>query len=204
MSEIFKEKKENIWSIFSKEISGRFIEGQSWHSDRTEIDYLGFQIVFDNYTLWSGKYNQIYTRIIVPFYSDFDFSFEIYRSDILTKIETLFGSQDVKIGRPEFDKAFVVKSNNELKVKTLLQNQKIRSFIEAQKKGNLEISKCNGIWKPKLEKNEFQLSFYLEGELNDLEKLKELKNFFMELIDQLTKTNIITTNKLYTYKTDSL
>jgi hypothetical protein len=191
MSEFFTRKSSDTWLRFAKEINGIFIEGKSWESDKVISQYKNFDILFDNYTLWSGKYNQIYTRIIVPFYSETDFEFEIYRGDIMTWLEFFFGSQDIKIGRPEFDKQFVVKSNSELKIKTLLQNQKIRTFIQSQKKGNLEISKCNGIWKPKIVKNNFQLSFFIEGELIDFEKLKTFQSFFVELIDQLSKMDLI-------------
>lgn len=193
MTEFFSRKQTDTWLRFSKEINSDFIEGKSWESDKAVIHYKNFEILFDNYTLWSGKYNQIYTRIIVPFYSEINFEFEIYRGDIITKLEKLFGSQEIKIGRPEFDKSFVVKSNSELKVKMILQNQAIRTFIQNQKKGNLEISKCNRIWKPKIIKNEYQLSFFFEDELIDFEKLKTFKNFFIELIDQLSKMDLMFT-----------
>jgi hypothetical protein len=40
-------------------------------------------------------------------------------------------------------------------------------------------------------KNNFQLSFFIEGELIDFEKLKAFQSFFVELIDQLSKMALI-------------
>lgn len=177
--------KNNIWAEFSKEINGKFIKGYSWHSDRTEVEYNNWKIIFDNYTLWSGKYSTEMTRVIVPFISVDNFKFQIYRNSFLRKIEGLFGVQDVKIGRTDFDKAFVIKSNNVFKIKSLLQNQKIRRIIELQKEVNILISDQKGIWDEKLPENEFELSFFADGEIRDFECLKSLLNLFKEMIDSL-------------------
>ncbi|REH01647.1 hypothetical protein [Flavobacterium aquicola] len=191
MQNIFDPKKINIWEIFANEHSGKFIEGESWHSDRAEINYSEFKIIFDNYTLWSGKYSQEFTRVVVPFISRNNFTFEIYRNDILSSIEKIFGAQDIKIDIKEFDDLFIIKSNNELKVKSLLQNKKIRELIQKQIEGNLEISQHNSIWKPMLPKNEYQLLYYQEGKIADIEKLKSLLNLFIELIFELQKQKLI-------------
>jgi hypothetical protein len=177
--------KNNIWAEFAKEIDGKFIKGYSWHSDRTEVEYNNWKIIFDNYTLWSGKYSTEMTRVIVHFISVDNFKFEIYRNSFVRKIKELFGAQDVKIGRADFDKAFVIKSNNEFKIKSLLQNQEIRRLIEFQKEVNILISDQKGIWEEKLPENEFELSFFADGEIRDFECLKSLLNLFKEMIDSL-------------------
>jgi hypothetical protein len=179
------DRKSNIWKEFAKESNGKYIEGFSWQSAKTEIEYNDLKIIFDNYTLWSGKYSKEMTRIIAPFKSTDNFRFEIYRSGLIRNIEKLFGGQDVKIGHEDFDKEFIIKTNNEHKIKDLLQNQKIRNLIEIQKNVNIEISDQKGIWEEKLPEMEFELSFYEDGEIKDIEQLKNLLNLFKELIDAL-------------------
>lgn len=184
-------RESNIWKEFAKETNGKFIEEFSWHSAKTEIDYKDLKIIFDNYTLWSGKYNTIITRIIVPFNSVDNFRFEIYNSGLLSRIEKLFGGQDVKIGREDFDKKHTIKANNELKIKTLLQNQKIRNLIEIQKSVHIEISDQKGIWEEKLPEKEFELSYYEDGKIEDIERLKSILNLFKEIIGGLFQMNSI-------------
>ncbi|PKB15256.1 DUF3137 domain-containing protein [Flavobacterium sp. 5] len=184
-------KKSNIWEEFAKETNGKFIEEFSWHSAKTEIEYNGLKIIFDNYTLWSGKFSTEMTRIIVPYNSFENFKFEICRSGIIRNIEKLFGAQDVKIGREEFDKKFIIKTNNEHKIKTILQNKKIRNLIEIQKNINIQISDEKGIWEGKLPENQFELCFYDDGEIKDIERLKSLLNLIKEFIDELTELKII-------------
>ena len=184
-------KEFNIWEEFAKEANGKFIEEFSWHSAKTEIDYKDLKIIFDNYTLWSGKYSTKMTRIIVPFNSVDSFRFKIYNSGLISQIEKIFGGQDVKIGREDFDKEFIIKANNELKIKTLLQNQKIRSIIQNQRNVHIEISDQKGIWEEKLPEKEFELSLYEDGKIEDIERLKLMLNLFKEIIDALFKMKSI-------------
>ena len=188
-------EKINVWKEFAKIIDGVFIEGISWHSDRTEVQYQNWKVVFENYTLWSGKYSTETTRIFVSFISLDDFRFEIYRNGFVRKIEKLFGAQNIKIGREEFDRAFIIKANNEFKIKKLLQNQKVRSCLENLKELNIQVCDQYGIWENKLPERELQLSFFTEDEIKDLEVLKLILDLFKEMLNELFKMKSITENK---------
>lgn len=183
--------KINVWKEFAKETGGTFKVGYSWISDSTEIEYKNWKIIFDNFTVWSGKYSSETTRIIAPITLSTNFRFEIYREGFIRKIEKLFGAQDIEIGYPEFDTAFTIKSNNEFKIKTLLRNKDIRSILESQKEVNLIISDKKGIWEEKLPENEFELSYYLDGEVHDFEILKSLLQLFKLVLDELLLINAI-------------
>ncbi|WP_051365764.1 hypothetical protein, partial [Flavobacterium saliperosum] len=190
--------KINIWEEFANVTGGKFVEREeNWLSDKTEIDYNGWKIIFDNYTLCSGKFQQEMTRVIAPMNSIDNFRFEIYRNGLIRSIEKIFGAQDIEIGRPEFDKAFIIKANNEFKIKSLLQNQKIRSLIETQKEVNLEISNQKGVWESELPKKQLELQFYADGEIKDMEHLKSLLNLFKELLDNLYQIKSIENLKAY-------
>jgi hypothetical protein len=182
----------NIWKEFAIETDGKFIDREEpWLSDRTELEYNGWKIYFDNYDITSGKYSATMTRVIVPFISVDDFRFEIYRDGFIRKIEKIFGSQDFKIGQENFDKAFIIKTNNEAKIRTLLQNQQLRNQIEAQNKVNIVISDQKGIWENRLLKDELELIFYVDGEIKDFEILKSILNLFKEMLDGLEQLNVM-------------
>lgn len=181
----------NIWKQFSEETNGTFKEGYSWRSDSNEIEYKNWKIVFDNYILWSGKYKTQMTRVIVPIKLKDNFKFEIYREGFVRKIEKIFGAQDVEIGYPEFDKTYTIKSNNEFKIKTVLRNKEIRNLIESQKDTNIQITNQKGIWENELPANEFELSYFIDGEINDFEALNSLLKLFKALLDELFQMNSI-------------
>ncbi|TGD59806.1 hypothetical protein [Flavobacterium humi] len=193
MLTIFNKERTNIWEFFALEIKAKFIKGISWRSDRTEINHNGRKIIFDNYTLWSGKYGQIMTRVVAPIVITDNFRFEIYRQTFPRNIGKIFGAQDIEIGRPDFDKEFIIKSNNGLKIKTLLQNQEIRHLIFLQKEVNIEISDHKGVYEEKLPENHFELSFYADGEIKDIEQLKSLLGLFKAMLDKLDEMKAIAT-----------
>lgn len=183
--------KINFWQKFTKETNGIFKEGYSWRSDSTEIEYKKWKIIFDNFTLWSGKHNAEMTRIIVPISLTDNFRFEIYNEGFVRKIEKLFGAQDIEIGYPEFDKAFTIKSNNEFKIKKLLRNKEIRNLLTLQKEVNIQISDQKGIWEEKLPENEFELSYFIDGKIHALETLKSLLELFKLILHDLNQMGAI-------------
>lgn len=185
----------NIWIEFAKEINGKFIKREEgWLSDKTEVEFKDWKIYFDNYIITSGKFSRKMTRITAQINSNDGFRFKIYRSGIISKIETLFGGQDVLINRADFDDAFVIKANNDFKVKTLLQSQSIRNMIIAQKDFNLEISDEKGIWEGKLPEGELELIFFVDGEIENFDTLKSLLLLFQALLDELAQINAIKSN----------
>lgn len=186
-----RKSKINIWQEFAKKTNSTFKEGHSWQSDSTEIGYKNWKIIFDHYTLWSGKHCTQMTRAIVPIILKDDFKFEIYDEGFVRKIEKLFGVQDIEIGYPDFDKAFTIKSNSEFKIKTLLRNKELRNHIALQKKVNIQICNQKGIWENKLPENEFELSYYRDGKVDNLETLSSLLKMFKLLLDELSALELI-------------
>jgi len=184
-------QKINIWQEFAKETNGIFTEGYSWNSDSTTIEYKQWKIIFDNYTLWSGKYSTEMTRIVVPIVLSDNFKFEIYNEGFIRKIEKFFGGQDIETGNSDFDKAFTIKSNNEFKIKTLLRNKELRDLIRSQKIINIQVCNNKGIWEEELPKGEFELSYFADGEIDDIKTLKSLLLLFNLILDQLFQMNSI-------------
>ncbi|WP_337964695.1 hypothetical protein [uncultured Flavobacterium sp.] len=184
--------KINIWQELANETNGTFKEGYSWRSDSNTINYKKWTIISDNYRLWSGKYSTQMTRVIARITLTDNFKFEIYREGFVRKVEKLFGAQDIEIGYADFDKAFTIKSNNELKIKTLLRNKEIRNLISSQTDVNIQISNHQGIWEKELPKNEFELSYFMDGKIQDIEILKSLIELFKLILDGLYEINAIT------------
>ena len=181
--------KENIWKSFSEKTGGTFFEGQYGMLDGTIISFKNWKIVFDYYDLYSGKFNERFTRIFVPIVSLDDFRFEIYNNGIIRSIEKIFGAQDIEIGIKEFDKQFILKANNGFKLKKLLLNPQIRQLLEIQKEVNFEISNYKGIWEK--ETQDLELSFFVKGEIKSIETLSSLLDLFKLVLDNLAENQSI-------------
>ncbi len=55
----------------------------------------------------------------------------------------------------------------------------------------LDISEFEGVWGDKLPKNEFELSFYVDGKIRDPERLKLILTLFKELIKEMVDLKLI-------------
>ncbi|NUY82032.1 hypothetical protein HUK80_14095 [Flavobacterium sp. MAH-1] len=169
---------------------GTFFGGRYGMSDGTIVNYKNWEISFDYYDLYSGKFNQRFTRVFVPITSKDNFRFEIYNNGIIRSVEKLFGAQDVEIGIKGFDKKFILKANNEFKLKKLLQNPNLRSLIEKESEFNFQISNYKGIWEEKTEN--LELSFFVQGEIKSMEKLNSLLDIFKITLENLEENHSIT------------
>lgn len=178
---------------FAQQYEGNYIEQKYDKLQKAKFQFNGFNIIFDYHINYiSGTvYQQKFTRITASFIALNDFQFQIYRNDLISSITKFFGSQDFEIGNSEFDKAFVIKTNNEFKMKSLLTNNEIMKAIQRQEDINFHISKQRGIWEEKLPKNEFELSFYSEKIIEDIEQLKSLLDLFKETLNHLIEINSI-------------
>lgn len=158
----------NFWNSFAEQVGGSFTEGQYDRSDKVEIEYKGWTIVFDNHTLKTivdlHSYEQTYTRVTALIESIDDFRFEIHPQNILNSITKIFGAQDIVIGDAAFDKKFFLKSNSEMTLKSLLLNEKLKTAIENITHFNLQISNQRGIWEDKLSDGQLELAYFEKGE----------------------------------------
>lgn len=176
-----------IWEAFADEIGGEYIPRKHWNSDRTLFHYKNFKIYFDYFTYYtSGKasLSKTFTRVVIPYKSNDDFQFNIYEDELIFKIAKIFGFQDVKIGKEEFDKKYIIKTNNEQKLKNIFNSTTLHKKIENLENASLLISKKYGVWEEELPENEYELSFVLNYHVKDLETLTKSKDFITEFFDR--------------------
>ena len=176
-----------IWEAFAEKIEGEYIPRKHWNSDRTLFHYKNFKIYFDYFTYYtSGKasLSKTFTRVVIPYKSNDDFQFNIYEDELIFKIAKIFGFQDVKIGNEEFDKKYIIKTNNEQKLKNIFNSTTLHKKIENFENASLLISKKYGVWEEELPENEYELSFVLNYHVKDLETLTKSKDFITEFFDR--------------------
>jgi hypothetical protein len=125
------------------------------------------------------------TRAYASFSSIDNFRFTIRKAGFRDKIESFLGYPDIETGRIDFDETFTVRSNNEFKIKKLLQNQNIRKSIQALSEVNLQIGDQHGFWEEHLPNNELEISCFIDGETEDFEELDKMQTMLKDVIDQL-------------------
>jgi hypothetical protein len=106
-----------------------------------------------------------------------------YHKGILNNIGNKLGMKDLEVGYPDFDKEFVLKSNNYDKLKQFFSDQTIRSMIQAQKKIWLHIRKAYG-------DSIYEVYYEYPGTIKDAQTLKALFDLFQKSLDQLQSIGV--------------
>jgi len=187
---IYGPSRKEVWKQLSEEITASYIEGGYFKSPRIEYTHNIWTIYLDTYTVSTGKSNITYTRMRVPFINPKKFRFKIYKKRVFSTIGKAFGMQDIEIGYDYFDNDYIIKGNDELVLRRVFQNHKIRDLIEKQSRLLLEIKDNEGRFGPKFNDNESELYFVCIGVIKDKEKLKNLFELFVQIIDEFKMIGI--------------
>jgi len=180
----FGPSRDEVWRQLSEEIGAEVVQGGFWKGGSKVKAHVGpWTVTLD---LNNDGESQS-TRIRAPYVNPEGFRFTIYRKGFFSDLGKLLGMQDIEVGDPEFDEAFIIKGNDEGKVCSLFANPKIRQMILAQPKIRLEVKDSEGWFGPKFPEGVDELHFKVLGVIKDVERLKTLFDLFAAVLDQLCR-----------------
>lgn len=137
---------------------------------------LASSVTFDTYTVSTGKAVIIFTRIRAPYVNPDGFRFTIYRRGVFSGMGKMLGMQDVEVGFQEFDNDFIIKGNDESRLRQLFANPEIRELIAGQKGINFSVKDDEGWFGPTFPEGVDELAFVVTGVIRDVDRLKRLSN----------------------------
>ena len=183
----FGPSREEVWRQLSAAIDGRFVEGGFFKSDKVEAEHGQWTVTLDTYTVSTGKATIIFTRMRAPYVNPDGFRFTIYRKSLFSEIAKWFGMQDIVVGNPLFDEAFIIKGNDERKVRALFDDPKLRALIAAQPEIHFEVKDDERWFGKKFPEGVDELYFQTTGVIKNVERLRQLFLLFAETLDQLCR-----------------
>jgi hypothetical protein len=122
-----------------------------------------------------------------PYVAGSDFRFSITRRNVVRDLAVWLGAQDIELGDAEFDEAFVIKSNNEARMRQLLASQRLRDLLNTQRSLSLTVKDDEGWFGAKFPEGADELYFAVNGTIKELDRLKQLYDLFAETLDQLVR-----------------
>jgi hypothetical protein len=186
----FGPSKDEVWRQLSEEIGADFIQGGFWKGSKVQVHVGPWTITLDTYTVRRQHHphshsHVTYTRIRTPYVNPEGFRFTIYRKGFFSDLGKLLGMQDIEVGEPGFDEAFIIKGNDESKVRTLFDDPNLRRLVQAQPDIRLEVKDSEGWFGPRFPENVDELHFQVVGVIKDVERLKALFEMFAAVLDRL-------------------
>lgn len=189
LRQLFGPSKEEVWRQLCSETGAQYIDGGFWKGDKVQVHHGQWTVTLDTYTVSHSNENTTqsttYTRMRAPYVNKDGFRFTIYRTSIFSGIGSFLGMQDVDVGYPEFDEAFVIKGNDDRKLQALFANPRIRQLIEAQPEINLSVKDDEGWFATHFPEGVDELHFYVPNIIKDVDRLKSLYGLFAEVLSHL-------------------
>jgi hypothetical protein len=185
LRKIFGPSKEEVWQQLCNEIGAEYINNGIWKGDKVVAKIKEWTITLDTYTVSTGKSHVTYTRMRAPYVNADGFRFKIYRKNVFSGIGKYLGMQDLEVGYPEFDNDFIIKGNDESKVRSLFMNDKIRALTQQQPSISLEVKDDEGWFGADFPEGVDELLFQVVGVITDVERLKSLYELFSETLNHL-------------------
>ena len=189
LRQLFGPSKEEVWRQLCGEIRADYVEGGFWKGDKVQAHHGQWTITLDTYTEshsnGTTSHYTTYTRIRAPYVNKDGFRFTIYRKGFFSELGKLLGMEDVEVGYPEFDDAFIIKGNDAKKLRALFANPRIRGLIEMQPDIRFTVKDDEGWFSTAFPEGVDELDFRVAGVINDVDRLKGLYYLFAETLNHL-------------------
>lgn len=184
---LFGKSHNGIWEALAAELGARFTDGGSWKGDRIQVDQGDWTVTLDHYTVLIGKVPVTFTRLRAPYVASGGFRFKIYRRSLASDLATKLGMQDVEVGHAAFDRDFVIKGNDERKLRQLFDDPEVRRLLERQKDVTLSAKDDEGWFAPRFPEGTDELAGVFHGLVVEHQRLKDGFELFGATLDRLCR-----------------
>jgi hypothetical protein len=182
---LFGPSKAEIWQQLAGQIGGQFTPGGFLKGRGRVTAQTGQWIVTLDTFEDGGENPSTYTRMRAPYVNRDGFRFNLYRSSIFSPIGQMLGMQDVIIGDPQFDEAFIIKGNSETKLRQLFADPVIRQLMHVQPRIRLQVRDDEGWFGTHFPQGVDELYFCCLGLMRDVEQLHLLFELFAAVLHRL-------------------
>lgn len=184
---LFGPSKEEVWRQVCEQTGATFSDGGFWKGSKVQARHGEWTITLDTFAVSTGKTTVVFTRLRAPYVNPDGFRFKIYRRSIFSNLGKFLGMDDVEIGEPAFDEAFIIKGTDPAKLKSLFASAKLRELIELQPRIDLSVRDDEGWFGAEFPPDTDELAYAVPGIIKDPARLRALFDLFAELLDQLCR-----------------
>ena len=185
LKKVFGPSHDEVWRQLSEEIGGEFVPGGVVEPAKVKARVRDWTVTLDTYTVSHNNLTAMFTRIRAPYVNPDNFRFTIYRRSVFSNLGKFFGTQDIEIGDRDFDEAFIIKSNDEGKVRRLFQMAQLRKMVDSQTQIYLTVKEDKGWFGADFPEGVDELYFQVASVIRDVVRLKSLYLLFAQTLHSL-------------------
>lgn len=168
-------------------VGGKYVKGRFLESDHVVVARGEWTVRVDSEYLPSTK--TTFTRLRAEFVSLDGLRFKLYPRGAFSGIATALGMQDVEVGDAGFDHSFVIKGNDETKLRALLSHRRLRALIAAEPHVVLALRDVDRTSsRGYVPDDAVELHCALPGEIREAGRLKALLDMMAEMLRRLRAT----------------
>jgi len=169
---IASRKRDEAWRQLATELGANFVKGGFRRSSLVQLPFKQWTVNLDTYSVSSGDSSTTYTRVSAHLPDMQGFWFALSKKGLVSKLDKALGTKEYPTGDAEFDKAFVIRGNDEAKIRALFAHQSIRQLFVTERSLTAAIKKN-------------VLSIELTGSIKDPNRLKALFEMCKETLSLL-------------------
>ena len=187
LREFFGPPKEEVWGKLAEQVQGQFTDGGFCGRSKVVVQTDNWTLTLDTYTVSTGKSSATYTRMRAPYVNADNLQFTIYPEGFFSPLGRMLGMQDISIGDPRFDEAYVIKGNDEAKVRKFFDDEKLKSLLHAQNdlSFTFQVKDDEGWFNSTFPEGVDELYFQQGGVIKDLGQLRALFDLFSYALHRL-------------------
>ena len=179
---LFGHHRDAVWDKLSQEIGGEHLDHKGWRQDKVQAQVDEWTVTLDLHAEPGYKAETIYTRFRAPFVNSDNFQFTICHEGLFANIAQFFGKNDVQTGHSEFDEMFLIKSNDEARIKAMFSNPRLRELMKTEPDIHLLIRNSGDWFQDRYPEGVDELVLEVEGEVGKLVRLRKLFHLFSEVL----------------------
>lgn len=173
----------DIWRQLSEQMGATYTAGTFGGSQRVDATHDDWTISLDAY--YNPGTKTVFTRLSAPYINPDGFRFSIYRHGLFSDLGKRLGMQDIEVNFKEFDEQFIIKGNDESKVRALFADGKVRTQLLVQPAVFLSIEGANNWFSRSYPPNTDRLTFQVPGVIKDIVRLEQLFTLMSVTLDRL-------------------
>ena len=185
MSELkdhFSKHREVLWQALRKSLTHE----REWTGETLRTSDGPFTVTLDVHAQMAGRGSEVVTRLRAAYINRDGFLFGLKRRSWVTDLTTFLGEQDVQIGDEEFDRDWVIKTNNPAELRRLLARPSARMRLSACTPiQRLEVRDDEGWFGPEFPGEVDELYLEAGGRICDADTLGELYSIFAGALSML-------------------